>query len=92
MPSDFAFRSHLGSNLELYCLSELGAVLFAMPASTAASCTGATREHSATEEEPVSKEPPTEEEKAKLADEDRVGLGPRFRQTPVGAFRGRHIS
>ena len=30
MPSDLAFRSHLGSNLELYCLSELGAVLLAM--------------------------------------------------------------
>jgi hypothetical protein len=30
VPSDLAFRSHLGSNLELSCLPELGAVLFAM--------------------------------------------------------------
>ena len=30
VPSDLAFRSHLGSNLELSCLPELGAVLLAM--------------------------------------------------------------
>jgi hypothetical protein len=30
VPSDLAFRSHLGSSLELSCLPELGAVFFAM--------------------------------------------------------------
>ena len=48
-------------------------------------------QHSLTEEEPVSKDPLTAEEEGKLRDEDRVGPGPRFRQTPVRASRGRHI-
>ena len=46
---------------------------------------------SLTEEEPASTEPLTEAEAAKVRDEDRVGPGPRFRQTPIRASRGHHI-